>query len=149
MKFTTGKQLTCENFRNPAPDRNEGELMIGDNIRALREDAGLSQTQLAEKLHVVRQTVSKWEQGKSVPDAQMCKAIANALSIPVADLFSEKETARDHDDMIIQLGLINEKLQQQNESRSAWEGVISRTIAVFLSMPLVAWLLAAFTSCTQ
>lgn len=122
--------------------------MIGDNIRALREDAGLSQTQLAEQLHVVRQTVSKWEQGKSVPDAQMCKAIANALSIPVADLFSEKGEPPDQDDMLIQLALINEKLQKQNDIRSYWDGVVKRAIAVFLLLPVVGWLLATFTKCS-
>ena len=43
--------------------------MLKENIKAIRKAKGLSQEELAEKLNVVRQTVSKWEQGLSVPDA--------------------------------------------------------------------------------
>ena len=50
--------------------------MLGENIRALRKAQGLSQQELAERLHVVRQTVSKWEQGLSVPDADMLVRLA-------------------------------------------------------------------------
>ena len=45
--------------------------MLGENIKALRKARGLSQQELAGRLHVVRQTVSKWEQGRSVPDADL------------------------------------------------------------------------------
>ena len=45
--------------------------MLSENIKTLRKARGLSQQELAERLHVVRQTVSKWEQGLSVPDAAM------------------------------------------------------------------------------
>lgn len=50
--------------------------MLKDNLKAFRETRGLSQEQLAQKLHVVRQTVSKWERGSSVPDADMVMALA-------------------------------------------------------------------------
>lgn len=45
--------------------------MLNENIRALRKSKGLSQQELAIKLNVVRQTISKWEQGLSVPDSEM------------------------------------------------------------------------------
>ena len=54
--------------------------MIGDNIRALRRERGMSQEQLAVGLHVVRQTISKWEKGLSVPDADMLVQLA-ALAV--------------------------------------------------------------------
>ncbi|WP_331497999.1 helix-turn-helix transcriptional regulator [Mediterraneibacter glycyrrhizinilyticus] len=44
--------------------------MINDNIRRYRKEKGLSQEEMTVRLHVVRQTVSKWENGKSVPDAK-------------------------------------------------------------------------------
>lgn len=44
--------------------------MINDNIRKYRKEKGISQEEMAVRLHVVRQTVSKWENGKSVPDAE-------------------------------------------------------------------------------
>ena len=45
--------------------------MLNENMKALRKSQGLSQEELAVKLNVVRQTISKWEQGLSVPDADM------------------------------------------------------------------------------
>ena len=45
--------------------------MLKDNLKILRKNKGLSQEELSIKLHVVRQTVSKWESGLSVPDAEM------------------------------------------------------------------------------
>lgn len=44
--------------------------MINDNIRRYRKEKGLSQEEMTVRLHVVRQTVSKWENGKYVPDAK-------------------------------------------------------------------------------
>ena len=46
-------------------------LMLNENIKAIRKSKGLSQQELAVKLNVVRQTISKWEQGLSVPDSDM------------------------------------------------------------------------------
>ena len=45
--------------------------MLSDNIKRIRKSKGLSQEELAIKLNVVRQTVSKWENGLSVPDLDM------------------------------------------------------------------------------
>ena len=50
--------------------------MLNKNIKALRKAKGLSQEELAIKLNVVRQTVSKWEKGLSVPDTGMVIQIA-------------------------------------------------------------------------
>ena len=57
--------------------------MLNENIKAIRKSKGLSQTELAIKLNVVRQTVSKWEQGLSVPDSDMLLSISEALETPV------------------------------------------------------------------
>jgi len=53
--------------------------MLSENIKQLRLEKGITQSQLAERLHVVRQTVSKWENGSSVPDALMLQKLANEL----------------------------------------------------------------------
>ena len=60
--------------------------MLGENIKALRKARGLSQQELAGRLHVVRQTVSKWEQGRSVPDADLLVQLADCLGVPVEEL---------------------------------------------------------------
>ena len=50
--------------------------MLSENIRNFRKAKALSQEELAAKLHVVRQTVSKWETGLSVPDAELLVALS-------------------------------------------------------------------------
>ena len=63
--------------------------MLKENIKAIRKAKGLSQEELTEKLNVVRQTVSKWEQGLSVPDADLLIAISEILETPVGTLLGE------------------------------------------------------------
>ena len=63
--------------------------MLNENIKALRKSKGLSQQELAVKLNVVRQTISKWEQGLSVPDSDMLIFLSEALEIPVSTLLGE------------------------------------------------------------
>ena len=63
--------------------------MLNENIKALRKSKGLSQQDLANKLNVVRQTVSKWEQGLSVPDSDLLIALSEALETPVSTLLGE------------------------------------------------------------
>ena len=63
--------------------------MLNKNIKALRKSKGLSQQDLADKLNVVRQTISKWEQGLSVPDSDLLIALSEALETPVSTLLGE------------------------------------------------------------
>ena len=63
--------------------------MLNKNIKNLRKNKGLSQEELAIKLHVVRQTVSKWENGLSVPDSEMLIALARELDSSVNTLIGE------------------------------------------------------------
>ena len=63
--------------------------MLNENIKALRKSKGLSQQDLADKLNVVRQTISKWEQGLSVPDSDLLIAVSEALETPVSTLLGE------------------------------------------------------------
>ena len=60
--------------------------MLGENIRHFRKAKGLRQEELAERVHVVRQTVSKWENGLSVPDAEQLRDLAAVLDVPVSAL---------------------------------------------------------------
>ena len=63
--------------------------MLNENLKAIRKSKGLSQQELAVKLNVVRQTISKWEQGLSVPDSDMLISISEALETPVSTLLGE------------------------------------------------------------
>ena len=63
--------------------------MLNENIKAFRKSKGLSQEELALRLNVVRQTVSKWERGLSVPDSDLLISISEALETPVSVLLGE------------------------------------------------------------
>ena len=84
--------------------------MLSDNIKTLRTAKGLSQEELALKLNVVRQTVSKWENGLSVPDSNMLMRLANELHTSVSTLLGEPITETAEDD----LKTISEKLEVIN-----------------------------------
>ena len=84
--------------------------MLNENIRELRKAKGLSQEELAVRLNVVRQTVSKWEQGLSVPDADMLVAIGEVFDTPVGILLGETVTPPQPDE----LRTISEKLEVIN-----------------------------------
>ena len=94
--------------------------MLNENIKAVRSAKGLSQEELAVKLNVVRQTVSKWERGLSVPDSDMLISISEALETPVSVLLGETVAEREPDALKAiseKLEVINLQLAQRKESR--------------------------------
>ncbi len=94
--------------------------MLSENIKAIRKSKGLSQQELAVKLNVVRQTVSKWEQGLSVPDSDMLISISEVLETPVSTLLGETviETEADTLKAISEkLEVINLQLAQRKNTR--------------------------------
>lgn len=94
--------------------------MLCENIEAIRKSKGLSQEELAIKLNVVRQTISKWEQGLSVPDADMLISPSEAFETPVSTLLGEPVTAAKADDLKAvseKLEIINLQLAQGKELR--------------------------------
>lgn len=84
--------------------------MLNENIKAIRKSKGLSQEELAIKLNVVRQTISKWEQGLSVPDSDMLISISEVFETPVSTLLGENVVETKADD----LKAISEKLEVIN-----------------------------------
>lgn len=89
--------------------------MLQENLKALRREKGMSQEVLAQQLHVVRQTVSKWEKGLSVPDAEMLVRIAELFEVSVSDLLGEKaEREPDRDEVAVQLAILNEQLANRH-----------------------------------
>ena len=94
--------------------------MLNENIKTIRKSKGLSQEELAVKLNVVRQTISKWEQGLSVPDSDMLISISEALETPVSILLGETVTEAEADDLKAiseKLEVINLQLAQRKASR--------------------------------
>ena len=88
--------------------------MLKDNLKILRKNKGLSQEELSVKLHVVRQTVSKWESGLSVPDAEMLITLSEIFETPVSEILGENIERKQNND----LRVISEKLEVINEQLS-------------------------------
>lgn len=94
--------------------------MLNENIKAIRKSKGLSQEELAIKLNVVRQTISKWEKGLSVPDSDMLLSISEVLETPVSTLLGETVIESKVDDLKAiseKLEIINLQLAQRKITR--------------------------------
>ena len=94
--------------------------MLKDNIKSIRKSKGLSQEELAIKLNVVRQTISKWEQGLSVPDAEMLISISEVFDTPVSTLLGENLSESKEDDLKViseKLEIINLQLSQRKKEK--------------------------------
>ena len=116
--------------------------MLNDNIKNLRKAKGLSQDELASKLNVVRQTISKWEKGLSVPDSEMLVTIAETLGTTVNVLLGETVEPDVSTELKIianKLEFINEHIVKQNESRrKAWRVVFTITTIFSATVLLIA-----------
>ena len=121
--------------------------MFGENLKTLRKQKGFSQEELATRLHVVRQTISKWEKNLSVPDADSLIRLADILEVSVSELLGAKIKKENNttDAFAEQLSRINEQLAIRNRrSRRIWKIVaivlavivlINIFTAVFFSVP--------------
>ena len=91
----------------------EAQVMLNENIKNLRKAEGISQEELAIRLNVVRQTVSKWERGLSVPDSGMLISLAEELDTSVSVLLGE-DVAEPSPDDELNLKSISERLEAIN-----------------------------------
>lgn len=111
--------------------------MLGENIKTLRKNKGFTQEELAIRLNVVRQTVSKWEKGLSVPDAEMLLKLAEILETSVpqllgADIYTEKSDS-EKNEIAQQLSRINEQLAIKNRrTRKIWKAIGITFLAIVL-----------------
>lgn len=110
--------------------------MLNENLKTLRKNKGYSQEQLAVRLNVVRQTVSKWEKGLSVPDAQMLVDIAEVFNVSVRELLGtdiEQETKTDTLEVIAQeLAKLNELMAIEQKKKEETKKQIIEIIGIIL-----------------
>lgn len=112
--------------------------MLGKNIRDLRKLKGFTQEELAVRLNVVRQTVSKWEKGLSVPDAETLQRIADILEISVDQLLgADIKNEDDNNEIAQQLSRINEQLSQKNKRSKLVLKVIGIIVAIIVFLNLL------------
>ena len=119
--------------------------MLNENIKAIRKSKGLSQQELAIKLNVVRQTISKWEQGLSVPDSDMLISLSEVLETPVSTLLGETVTEAEADNLKAiseKLEVINLQLAQRKTTRRKiirWLLVSLCAIILMIFAALIIW----------
>ncbi len=108
--------------------------MFSENLKKIRKEKGLSQEALSEKLSIVRQTISKWEKGLSIPDGDMLITLSQVLEIPVETLLGTNGTLENKDavNQAIQLQIINSLLENSNRGCAKMSGMM--LIGVFISI---------------
>ncbi len=106
--------------------------MLAQNIKTIRKNKGYSQEELAERIHVTRQTVSKWENGQSVPDADLLKSMAEVLDVSVSELIDgDAEKIIENEVIIDQLARINEQLIINNRrAKKRTFAILAAAIAI-------------------
>lgn len=121
--------------------------MLSENMKAIRKSKGLSQQELAVKLNVVRQTISKWEQGLSVPDSDMLISISEVLETTVSTLLGEAVVETKADDLKAiseKLEIINLQLAQKNIARRKM--IQGSLIALCAAIVIISLVLIALNS---
>ena len=109
--------------------------MLHENLRLKRKERGLSQEELASRLHVVRQTISKWEKGMSVPDSEQLIKIAVILETTVSELLGTKvENEEEPDRLAKELSRINTQLAIRNHRTRRVLKIIAVALLVFVAL---------------
>ena len=125
--------------------------MLQENIKNFRKERGLTQEELAIRVNVVRQTVSKWEKGLSVPDADLLQKIAEVLEVSVSQLLGQEKEMEHRNEIAEQLSRINEQLAIKNRrSKRIWTAV-GVVLALWLLVHAVGAVLsfAVYTKTTE
>lgn len=114
--------------------------MLNENIKRCRQAKGLSQEELAIKLNVVRQTVSKWEKGLSVPDSTCLVALAEALDTTVGALLDEAIEAQNEPSLqalAAKLEVLNEQFARQLQRRRRALRIVLIVLACILALNMI------------
>nr|MBP3598122.1 helix-turn-helix transcriptional regulator [Eubacterium sp.] len=111
--------------------------MFNENLKSIRKQKGFTQEDLAIKVNVVRQTVSKWEKGLSVPDAVTLQKIAEVLEVSVGELLGADVKEEDRNELAEQLARINEQLAIRNRRWSRFWKVFGRVVLVIVLVWLI------------
>ena len=115
--------------------------MLGTNIKELRKNKGYSQETFAQELNVVRQTVSKWEKGYSVPDALMLEKMAEILDVSVGDLLGTETDSSSRknelEQLSAQLAVLNDQIAREMGRRRRNRKILLTVLVSFLSLLLM------------
>lgn len=126
--------------------------MFSENLKALRHKKGLTQEVLAIKLNVTRQTISKWEKGISVPDAEMLVLLAEILEVSISQLLGQQvPESVDKNEIADYLAQIAEQLAIKNRRTrrivKIVVGIIATIIIAYVLLVAIgSWTLSTVTT---
>lgn len=125
--------------------------MLQENIKYFRKERGLTQEELAIRVNVVRQTVSKWEKGQSVPDADLLQKIAEVLEVTVSQLLGQEKEMEHRNEIAEQLSRINEQLAIKNRRAKRIWTTVGVVLGLWLLIHVAGTVLsfAAYTKTTE
>ena len=106
--------------------------MIGKFISSCRKDKGLTQMQLAEKLNITNRAVSKWETGKSLPDASIMLDLCEVLGITVNELLCGERIAMENYQKKADENMVEMKKENEAINKSASAGFCVTTILLLI-----------------
>ena len=126
-----------------ATKRKGDLLMLNGRIAYFRKQKGLTQEELAIRLNVVRQTVSKWEKGLSVPDADMLIKLAEVFEVEVAELLGGEINQSNSNEIVDQLSRINEQLAIKNRRAKKIGKIVAGVLIFIVAVGLIIAILGA------
>lgn len=113
--------------------------MLSENLKVFRKQKGFSQEELAVRVNVVRQTVSKWEKGLSVPDADTVIKLAEVFGVSVSELLGEEiKDAEEKLEVAEQLSKLNALLAIQMQRKQQFWSAVFKIIGIILVLAFVA-----------
>ena len=128
---------------------NGGKRMFDETLKRIRKEKSMTQEELAIKVHVARQTVSKWEKGLSIPDVDLLQRIAEALDVEVSELLGAQIPKEENrNEVAEQLAKISEQMAIRNKRGNAIWKVVKALILILILIPIACWILAAIFSMT-
>ena len=107
---------------------------IGKFIAKCRKENGYTQATLAEKLGITDRAISKWENGKSMPDASIMLELCELLKINVNELLTGEHIIMDNYKEVAEKNLVEMKTQEEKANKK-----VSLVVIVFAVMLLFAW----------
>ena len=117
--------------------------MFSENLKILRKQKGLTQEALAIKLHITRQTISKWEKGLSVPDAEQLVRLAEVLEVPIAQLLGQKVADTTNENEVTEyLAQIAEQLAIKNRRTKLIVKIVVGILVAFVIANLLMVLMS-------
>lgn len=126
------KQRCFAAFVELPVEKGDNDMAFGENIRKLREKANLTQQQLADRLYVSRQTISRWESGVRCPDLITAKKLAMELDISLDELISDEEVKNMPEHMYFWRGPEWEEKRKLKEYKKGLYRLLEVVSSIFL-----------------